>query len=123
MTKSNRLKGACILVLEDEPLLSALVEAAVASAGCEIVGPAGDVDSALRLIKTESVDAAVLDLIVDGVHCEAVAAELTERGIPFVITTGLGPIKGHPALYAAPRMTKPFQADHLRDVLASLLAG
>jgi DNA-binding response OmpR family regulator len=120
--KPDHLKGARILVLEDEPLLSALVESAASTAGCEIVGPASDVHSALRLIETGKIDAAVLDLIVDGIHCDAVAAELAARGIPFVIMTGLGVIKGHPTLFAAPRMTKPFHTAHLLDVLAGLLA-
>ncbi|MEO5586924.1 MAG: hypothetical protein ABIQ81_04430 [Novosphingobium sp.] len=112
-----------ILVLEDELLLSAEVEAAVSLAGYETVGPAIDVDGALHLIRTQKIDAAILDLIVQNVHCDEVAAELAKRGIPFAIATGLSVKKGHPALLAAPRITKPFRAKHVRDVLAGLLAS
>jgi DNA-binding response OmpR family regulator len=119
---SDRLSGARILVLEDEPRLSAVVESAISQAGYEIVGPASTIEEALQLIASKKVDAAILDLVTDGVHCDAVAAELAKRGIPFAITTGLGEIRGHPALFAAPRMTKPFHSAHLRDILETLLA-
>lgn len=119
---SNRLKGARILILEDEPLLSAVIESAVSQAGCEIVGPASDIETALSLILTEEIDAAILDLIVNSTYCDEVAEQLAARGVRFAITTGLGTIQGHPALLAAPRITKPFRAEYVQDVLATLLA-
>lgn len=115
------LVGVRVLILEDEPFVSAILESAVLLAGYEIVGPATDIGSALALIAAEQIDAAILDLVLDGAYCDEVADELRNRNIPFAITTGIGPIKDHPGLASAVCITKPFRAQYIQDVLAKLL--
>ena len=47
-----RLTGKRVLVVEDEALVSMLIEDELRDAGAEVVGPAISVDDALRLVET-----------------------------------------------------------------------
>jgi CheY-like chemotaxis protein len=78
-----------VLVVEDEGLLAALLEDMLAELGCQTIGPAGTVEQALALIAEFEVDAAVLDLNLNGVQAYPVAEFLRRRGIPFIFTTGM----------------------------------
>lgn len=123
MAQRGALIGAHILIVEDEPAVSALLEAAVSEAGGVVVGPATDIGSGLALIETRKIDAAIIDLIVTGVYCDEVAGELLRRKIPYAITTGIGADESHPELQAAVSITKPFQAKYVQAVLVRLVAG
>lgn len=112
---------ASVLVVEDEPALIDLLTAAVEEAGCTVIGPAEDVASALDLIGTNTISAAIVDLIVHGVYADAIVIELAKRGIPFAVTTGIGADFSHPELQGAVTITKPFQASHIKSVLEGLL--
>ena len=105
MSQSGSLIGAKILIVEDEPAVSALLEAAVNKAEGTIVGPATDIGSALLLIRTRKIDAAILDLIVAGIYCDEIADELLSRSIPYAITTGIGADRSHPQLQAVLSIT------------------
>ena len=78
-----------ILVVEDEYFLAQDMIQGLRAEGAEVVGPAGAVCDALDLIgATARIDAAVLDLNLRGELAYPVADALTERGVPFVFTTG-----------------------------------
>ena len=49
-----------------------------------MVGPAARVDQALAMIKAEAIDAAVLDVNLNGQTSYPVADALATRGVPFV---------------------------------------
>ncbi|MBV1690413.1 response regulator [Novosphingobium sp. G106] len=122
MKPCGSLIGAKILIVEDEPAISALLEAAVSAADGTIVGPATDISGALSLLRTRKIDAAILDMIVAGIYCDEIAHELHSRNIPYAITTGIGADESHPQLQAALSITKPFQAEYVQSVLAGMLA-
>jgi CheY-like chemotaxis protein len=84
------LRGKRILLVEDEPLIAMEIEAELLSAGCEVVGPAGTLAGALRLIAEISCDAALLDANLGGQPVDALAAALTQKGVPFAFATGYG---------------------------------
>ena len=67
-----RLEDERILVVEDEILVSMLVEDELRGAGTEVVGPAPTVGDALRLVEAAAADggisAAVLDINLAGRH-------------------------------------------------------
>jgi DNA-binding response OmpR family regulator len=117
------LAGAHILIVEDEPALSVLLEVAVRDVGGTVVGPAPDIAAALAFLSTEPVEAAILDMIVHGDYCDPIAVELMNRNIPFAVTTGIGADASHPLLRDALTITKPFQAQHVQDVLMQLLGS
>ena len=61
----------------------------LAALGAEVVGPAGSLEDALRLAATApGLDAAVLDVNLDGQASFPVADVLAGRGVPAVFATG-----------------------------------
>ena len=115
------LKGKRILVVEDEPLVAMDMEASLTAAGCEIVGPAGTLDHARRLIADAAFDAALLDVNLSGHPVDDLAAALAHNAIPFVFVTGYGR-EGLPRAFAqAAMLGKPFGRDQLLAVVESLL--
>lgn len=121
-TAAGDLGGRRILVVEDEPLVAMDVEASLAAAGCEVLGPAPTVARALELVAAESFDAAVLDANLGGVRVDAVADALAARGVPFVFATGYGR-EALPAGHGgAPVLNKPFPPARLVAAVAGLFA-
>ncbi|HYE52163.1 MAG TPA: PAS domain S-box protein, partial [Azospirillaceae bacterium] len=82
------LEGRRVLAVEDDAILALTVKQALAEQGCRVVGPAPTLGEALRLASTAEIDAAVLDVNLRGRTVYAVAEVLTERGVPFLFTTG-----------------------------------
>lgn len=83
------LKGKRILLVEDEYFIAQDMARAMAEAGAVVVGPAATVAEALRLIAASgALDAAVLDINLQGEMVFPVADALTTRGVPFVFATG-----------------------------------
>lgn len=62
----GRLSGRRILLVEDEAVIAMLLEDMLIALGCEVVGVAARLDEALCLIRSESFDAAVLDVNLGG---------------------------------------------------------
>jgi DNA-binding response OmpR family regulator len=77
-----------ILVVEDEALIAMDLARVVRRAGCEVVGPAGRVEEALRLAAGQPIDAAILDVNLGGEESFGVADALARRGVPFAFLTG-----------------------------------
>jgi CheY-like chemotaxis protein len=77
-----------ILVLDDEPLISLMLQDWLVKLGCETVGPASSMTDALNLISHGALDAAILDLSLSDGDSYPVAAALRDRHIPFAFATG-----------------------------------
>jgi two-component sensor histidine kinase/CheY-like chemotaxis protein len=111
-----------ILVVEDEVLLTLLVESILTQAGAQPVGPASTVAEALPLARGEPLDAAVLDVNVADEAVFPVADVLQDRGVPFVFVTGYGAQTTIPARHRdAPRLPKPYHRERLRQALAQVI--
>ncbi len=78
----------------------------------------------MALISTESFDAALVDINLDGEMSWAVAAELKARQIPFVLSTGyeIGEILPG-ALKDARFVRKPYNIPQLENAILGALAG
>ena len=81
-----------ILVVDDEPLVSMLVENWLVELGCEVVGPARSVQQGLDIAGSAELDGAILDVNLAGKNSYLVAEALKRRGVPFAFTTGDGVI-------------------------------
>lgn len=92
--------GGRILVLDDEELLAQTFVRALTNAGYGIVGPARNVEGALRLIERESPDAALLDVQLSAETSYPVADALAAKGVPFLFMSGYG-AEGVDARYRA----------------------
>jgi two-component sensor histidine kinase/CheY-like chemotaxis protein len=88
--KKSNLNGKKAIVVEDEPLVSMELESTLAARGCEIVGTAGTLEKAKRLVEDADFDFALLDLNLSGQPVSEVAAKLTQRNIPFAFVSGYG---------------------------------
>ena len=84
----NLLSGRRVLVIEDDMMVVMLLEDMLANLGCEVVGPAARVNQALAMIDAEAIDAAVLDVNLNGKKSYPIADALVARGVPFVFSTG-----------------------------------
>jgi DNA-binding NtrC family response regulator len=117
-----RLDGLRVLIVEDESLLSLLLEDMLAELGCQVVGSASSVAEAIEAVGKVDAGAAILDIKLGDQKSFAVAEALAARGIPFVFATGYGdgqvedPWRGHYVLQ------KPFAQDQLAEVLTRALA-
>ena len=60
------LSGLRVLVVEDEMMVSMLLEDMLSDLGCSTVGPAARMEPALRLVEAAGFDVAILDVNLNG---------------------------------------------------------
>jgi CheY-like chemotaxis protein len=82
------LRGVRVLLVEDEALLSMLIEESIEKLGCDIVGVAACLEEALIKARSLMLDVAILDVNLDGQLSYPVAEILRSRSIPFIFVTG-----------------------------------
>ncbi len=119
-----KLTGRRVLVVEDEALVSMLIEDELRDAGATVLGPAVCVDDAVRLVEAAAADggisAAVLDINLEGRHVEPVPDRLAALGVPFVFATGYGEGCDTGGHRAAPILCKPFSPESLVAIIEAL---
>lgn len=82
------LDGAKILIVEDDYIISAELNAILAAAGAEVLGPCRTLTEAERLIGAGRLSGAVLDFRLGRETSLPLARQLQDRGVPFVFFTG-----------------------------------
>jgi CheY-like chemotaxis protein len=112
---------ARILVVDDEPLISAMTEDWLSELGHVVVGPAYNLSAALKLAETD-LDAAIVDVALGKETSYPLADALTARGIPFALTTGYGPEGIEQRYRTRSTLGKPYEFAAFRRVLDELLA-
>ncbi len=113
--------GRRVLVVEDEFLVSLATTDLLESVGCEVVGPAARLATAVQLARSESLDAALLDIDIAGETVWPVALELQHRGVPFLFLSVHVPLMIFPASFAAaPRLDKPLVQHRLLGHLSAI---
>lgn len=124
MEQPNRLTGLRVLVLEDEALLSMLLEDVLAELGCVLVGPFGHNDEALAFLTAnpDGVDLGILDVNVAGHRSDGVALEFDRLGLPFVFSTGYDDSALDARWRGKPSLRKPFRPADLERVLLAVSA-
>jgi CheY-like chemotaxis protein len=106
-----------ILIVEDEPLISMMLEDFLDSLGHTIVGTCESVPDALARVEEGGFEVAILDVNLKGERIWPVADRLIEMGVPYVLATG-GHIDPPPAAHAsAPVLSKPFTIDAIEPAL------
>lgn len=113
------LKGLRILVVEDAFLIADLLCDALESHGCEVVGPASNIDKGLQMARDKPLDGAFLDINLAGDLCFPIAAALHERGVPFLFLTGYDdPTVIPPDFRGVRRLRKPFDPEEVTVIAA-----
>lgn len=120
MPDTARLKGLRVLVVEDEMMVSMLIEDMLADLGCLVVGPASRLEDAIELIKGVEIDCAVLDVNLGGQPIFPLADILRERGAPFAFATGYGDAGLRDVDRGSPVLQKPFREIDLARILCEL---
>ena len=115
------LKGLSVLVVEDEPIVSMMVENMLTELGCAEVWYASGVSEALDILAERTPDAAVLDVNLAGEQAYPVASRLAAKAIPFIFATGYGASGIHRDWKHRPVIQKPFQCEMLASALALAL--
>ena len=118
----NRLAGKRVLVIEDESLVTMLLEDELAEIGCEVAALASRVHDAAHKAQSLSFDVAILDVNLNGEQTFSIAEILLGRGIPFVFATGYGSASVPAQLQAIPVLQKPFEQRDLEIALCAVLS-
>lgn len=113
-------QGLRVLIVEDEFMIAMAVEAVVVDAGGVIIDMTATLDQALSLARSADIDAALLDINLNGETSFPVASILGERGIPYAFVTGYGRKMVPEAFVAAPILTKPYARGDLIRLLGSI---
>lgn len=82
------LTGKRVFFVEDELILAMGVERQLSDAGCDVVGPYGQVGKAMTAARTGGFDMALLDIDLHGSETYPVADVLAAHGIPFAFLSG-----------------------------------
>ena len=116
------LAGLRALVVEDEGPVALLIEDMLIDLGCEIAAAATELDTASEIARAATIDFALLDLNLNGKSALPVARILSERGIPFVFSTGYG-VSGLAEEFSShPMLAKPFVINDLRKKIVLALS-
>lgn len=113
------LRGLRVLVVEDDALLALATQETLEGFGCTVVGPAGTLGEALRLaVDAPHLDAAVLDVRLNGHEVWPAVEVLNGRKVPLLFTTGYA---RDPRGLDAPLLQKPVSAGRLAATLATVV--
>lgn len=111
------------LIVEDESLITMLIEEALSDIGLRVAGTANRVARALHLIQDRAPNGAILDVNLAGEQVYPVAEVLAARRIPFVFLTGYGEHAIRPDFAAMPVVQKPFVAEQIQSAVRRLSAS
>jgi CheY-like chemotaxis protein len=116
------LSGLRVLVVEDEALITMLLEDMLDEFGCQVVGPAATIAEALSLIEVAMIDVALLDLNLGrGETTYDLAGRLGRRKVPFAFVTGIDAQAMQDPYKNSPTLGKPFRLGDLERVLTHLV--
>jgi DNA-binding response OmpR family regulator len=118
------LSGLRVLVVEDDALITMLLEDLLEECGCQVVGPAATIAEAKSLIEAATFDVALLDLnLGHGQTTYDLAGTLGGREVPFAFVTGLDALSLRDPFKTSTTLQKPFRMDELERVLTQLVAS
>lgn len=122
MSHASPLAGRRVLVVEDDALISMLLEEMLVDMGADVAGVAATLPEALRLAETPA-DAAIVDVNLSGVSSYPAAERLQARGVPLVFATGNERHAPPPVLAGAPTLAKPYDFAQVEAALGALFAA
>jgi PAS domain S-box-containing protein len=110
------LAGGSVMLVEDEAIVALAVNDSLSDLGFSVVGPFSRVSDACRALQDGRVDAAILDVNLDGELVYSLADLLTIRKIPFVFATGYGAESIDPRFEHIPVLQKPIEKTALSQI-------
>lgn len=122
MAQESLLKGARVLIVEDEFLIADDLARELRRAGAEPVGPVGTVDQAGELVRARQVDAAIVDVNLRGEMASELIHRLAATELPCLIVSGYGQDVLPECVSGVPRLEKPVSPAFVVQALAKQLA-
>ncbi|MFC7398923.1 response regulator [Chelatococcus sp. GCM10030263] len=111
--------GLRVLLVEDEAAVALLLEDMLEELGCEVAASVARLSKGFDAVEKGQFHLAVLDVNVNGEQVFPLARLLSERGIPFVFSTGYGAAALPADLANRPVVPKPFSISDLRRSIAA----
>jgi CRP-like cAMP-binding protein len=103
--------GPHVLVVEDDFFLAEDICVALRNANASVMGPFATLDDAREALVKGKPDAAVVDIDLAGQVSFPLVETLQKRGIPIVLSTGVGTEFIPDAFSTIPRLEKPYGAE------------
>lgn len=114
----------CILLAEDEAITGLELADSLEREGFAVAGPFATCSDAEHWLKSNEPSAAILDNSLKDGPCDALASDLRDRGVPFVIYSGHSRTADLPDVFQDARwIVKPIRTEALLQVLRSCLNG
>ena len=105
-----------VLLVEDETMVAMMVENVLAEFGLRVVGPYGTIDDAMQAASETPLDAAILDINLDGQSVYPVVDLLMANGVPTAFISGYGAESVDRGYEHIPLMQKPIDRQVLLDL-------
>ena len=112
-----------ILVVEDSPVVAIAIEEMLHELGHTVLGPAGNMATALELAENEEMDAAIVDLNIRGTKAYSLLKILEIQDITFLLASGYADWTMPAEWENRPRLHKPFSTSQLKAKLGELLSS
>jgi DNA-binding response OmpR family regulator len=119
VARTTSIRGKCVLLVEDEPLVALMMSQMIRDLGGEVLGPFGTLAETAG-VDFSGVDAAVLDVNVAGELVYPLAERLAVAETPLVFLTGYDAKSIDSRFSGSNILTKPIDERELAAVLASL---
>ena len=110
------ISGNRVMIVEDEALVAMVVTESLTTLGCSVVGPFSRCSDAIASIEADEIDAAILDVNLDGEMVYPLADLLTQRGVPFIFVTGYGAESIDERFTHVPVIQKPVERHVLQRI-------
>jgi CheY-like chemotaxis protein len=117
------MTGYAVLLVEDEVMIRMMVADMLEELGHSVVGEAGEVGQAIKLVQSTEFDLAILDVNLNGQMITPVADVIKASKRPFIFATGYG-VAGIPEGYRGQRtLQKPFTIEKLAEMVDEVRQG
>ena len=117
------LRGKSVLVVEDEPLVSMMIEVMLEEAGAERIGVAESCAEAATCLAGAHFDVAILDRRLGDGLSYGIAATALAAGTRIIFASGTSDLDLPEGLLGATILPKPFSGAALIAAIAAALEG
>ena len=121
--QSGKRGSAIVLLVEDEAMVALMMKDLLIELGYSVIGPYAKVSDAIAAVNGNPIDAAVLDINLNGQFVYPVTDVLNSRSIPFIFVTGYAPETLDKRFSDVPLIQKPIDRDRLKGALSEAIAA
>lgn len=116
------LRGARILILEDDFYQAMDLQETLEQSGAQVVGPFSDAADAARAIERDNPDCAFVDLNLGNGPSFELPRALSRKNVPFAFVTGYSANIIPAEFGASARLEKPVEPSTIENIALRLLA-